>query len=645
MSYRVLARKYRPQTFDEVVGQQHVVRTLRNAIATGRIAHAFLFVGPRGIGKTSTARILAKALNCTDGPNADFAADDPICEEIAEGTCMDVIEIDGASNRGVDEVRQLRENVQYAPTRGQFKVYIIDEVHMLTKEAFNALLKTLEEPPAHVKFIFATTEPHKVLATILSRCQRFDLRRISDQDIADHLGMISEKERISISKDALRIVARNAEGGLRDAESSLDQLISFCGNEIEESDVLEVFGLTGPREIWDLAEAIQNGESESAIQQVRDLVARGKDLSRLTQELLRYFRNLLVFSVSRPIAEAELDPTELHHFETLQPLPDRNLVQALVDELIAMEEQLRFALVKEVLFEIGVLRLAQQRRKVSIEAVIQRLVRGEENPLPIDTPIPTASASTSQSVETTQSESPADPSAIKEKKPEPESEQAPEAKEPETVQTLEPGPKPLKEEAKTEAQPEPQPEPESEAQLAAEPVPTPTATAPAPEKKAPKKESGGLGMAQLSDAWNMTARKLSKDSYLLQRAFDECHPDRFEDNTLIVKMHAPGPMYDKLMDDKLFPRIVKGMEWHLKVKVGVHIDFTERETEPEPQPESMPADDMPEPAPTEGEAVNEAAAARASRELPPIDQAEFENDPLIKAALEAFNARIVGTKR
>jgi DNA polymerase-3 subunit gamma/tau len=401
VSYQVLARKYRPRTFAEVVGQDHVMKTLANAIAIGRIAHAFLFVGPRGIGKTSTARILAKALNCIGGPKADFDPDDEICREIAEGRSMDVLEIDGASNNSVEQIRELRDNVQYAPTRGNFKIYIIDEVHMLTQAAFNALLKTLEEPPAHVKFIFATTEPHKVLPTILSRCQRFDLKRISEKDIAKQLRYIAEREKITVSDSALHILARNAEGGMRDAESAFDQLISFCGAIIEEKDVLQIFGLTGPQEVWQLAEAIQAGEAEDALQQLRELISRGKDLTRLSQYLLRYFRNLLIYIISPQLANEEMDPDEAHHLSNLKPLPSRELILAFIDELVRLEEKIRFALVKEVLFEITVIRMTQQRQRVSLEEILSCLAKGEVAPplsalpsaIPAPEPTPVAAVS------------------------------------------------------------------------------------------------------------------------------------------------------------------------------------------------------------------------------------------------------------
>src|ERR1041384_3144006 len=299
MSYQVIARKYRPQRFSDVVGQEHVCQTLGNAIAQKRIAHAYLFVGPRGTGKTTIARIFAKCLNCTDGPKVDFSENDPRCQEITEGRSLDVLEIDGASNRGIDEIRELRETAKYAPSSSRFKIYIIDEVHMLTKEAFNALLKTLEEPPAHVKFMFATTEPEKVLPTILSRCQRFDLRRIPIKLMVDHLRHIAKQENVEIEDTALYAIARGADGGMRDGESALDQLISFCGEKIVEADVLSMFGLTSQAQLLSLSNALLQGDVPTVLGEFNALAKHGKDLGKFLSDLLQHLRNLLVFQISK----------------------------------------------------------------------------------------------------------------------------------------------------------------------------------------------------------------------------------------------------------------------------------------------------------------------------------------------------------
>src|SRR5687767_4107578 len=275
MAYQVIARKYRPQRFSDVVGQEHVTQTLENAIRQKRIAHAYIFCGPRGTGKTTVARIFSMCLNCTDGPKTDLDDNDPRVKEIREGRSIDVLEIDGASNRGIDEIRELRETVKYAPAAGRFKIYIIDEVHSLTKDAFNALLKTLEEPPAHVKFMFATTEPEKVLPTILSRCQRFDLRRISSRLIANHLADIAGRENVTIDEPACYAIARGSDGAMRDAESALDQLISFCGTTISENDVLGMFGLAARSQVLDLAGAILDSKIDQALRQLDALARSG----------------------------------------------------------------------------------------------------------------------------------------------------------------------------------------------------------------------------------------------------------------------------------------------------------------------------------------------------------------------------------
>ena len=373
MGYLVLARKYRPRTFAELVGQEHVVRTLSNSIAEGRLAHAFLFVGPRGIGKTSTARILAKALNCPNGPKADFNPDDDICKEIEEGRSLDVLEIDGASNRGIDSIKELREGVPYAPARGKFKIYIIDEVHMLTNESFNALLKTLEEPPAHVKFIFATTEVQKLPATILSRCQRFDLRRISDPLICSHLRKIADAEKIKISDEALVLLARQAEGGLRDAESALEQLVSFAGKAITLDHVLEVFGLAGPIETRALASAVLSGDSTAALGKLHEFRARHRDPIRIAQDLARHLRNLLLLQIAPAEAEAELGKTEKQTLLSLGNPPDKAHLISLLEQLLESEHHLRLSLAREVALEILILRLCEMRERVSLETILKKL--------------------------------------------------------------------------------------------------------------------------------------------------------------------------------------------------------------------------------------------------------------------------------
>ncbi|HUB66733.1 MAG TPA: DNA polymerase III subunit gamma/tau [Candidatus Methylacidiphilales bacterium] len=373
MAYQVFARKYRPQTFAEIVGQEPVVRTLANALRLGRIAQAYLFVGPRGTGKTSTARILAKALECGNGPSAEFDPKEEICLEIAEGRCLDVLEIDGASNNGVEQVRDLRDNVRYAPAKGRFKIYIIDEVHMLSVAAFNALLKTLEEPPAHVKFIFATTEAHKLPATILSRCQRFDLRRIPEPLIRSHLAHICELEKVEAEPGALDAVARYAEGGLRDAESALDQAISFYGDRVSEADVLSLFGLTGFTPVASLGRALAQGDVGTMLKAARELAAAGKDLGKLSQDLLAFFRNLVIYQVSPAALEGEISTPERNVLAEVSAQISRRAALGILEELSHLENRLRYALAKDVIFEVALIQMSQLKEKISLESILETL--------------------------------------------------------------------------------------------------------------------------------------------------------------------------------------------------------------------------------------------------------------------------------
>ena len=373
MNYEVFARKYRPQTFDDLVGQTHVSRTLKNAVAQNRLAHAYLFVGPRGVGKTSTARILAKSLNCINGPTITPCGVCDNCREIAGGNSLDVIEIDGASNNSVEDVRQLRENVRYAPAKGRYKIYLIDEVHMLSSAAFNALLKTLEEPPEHVKFIFATTEPQKVLATILSRCQRFDLHRIPANLIAQHLQFIATKEKITLQPAAAHAIARGAEGGLRDAESMLDQLVAFCGEEIAEKDVLSVFGFTSEQTVSDLTGRILRGETPEAIDLLHEQCEAGKDMMRLMADLIAYLRDLLVFKAKPDALNEDVDPDVQKSLAAHADLISIDRLLELIDQFAAAEGRMKWAPNKKLHFEVAIIKAIQSLGQATLDEVIEKL--------------------------------------------------------------------------------------------------------------------------------------------------------------------------------------------------------------------------------------------------------------------------------
>ena len=379
MAYQVLARKWRPQTFSEVVGQEHISRTLKNAIIQNRIGHAYLFVGSRGIGKTTTARIFAKALNCSNNVNGEPCCQCQSCCEIAAGNSLDVIEIDGASHNKVEDIRDIRENVQYTPVNGRFKIYIIDEVHMLTTQAWNALLKTLEEPPEHVKFLFATTEPHKVLPTIVSRCQRFDLKRIPVPLIAQRLRQIADGEHIHVEENALAAIARAADGGMRDAQSIFDQMIAFCGglNDgelIREQDVIDVFGLASGVELREIAAGIFTNDINRAMLVLQKLADSGRDLERLFGDLINYVRNIMVAGItSEPGKFLEVSESELADLTSIGRELDPKLVQRVLQGLVAQEWNFRSAVNKRIYFEAVLARVMLDAHSVQLDDIIRQL--------------------------------------------------------------------------------------------------------------------------------------------------------------------------------------------------------------------------------------------------------------------------------
>lgn len=361
-AYQVIARRWRPKQFSELVGQDHIVRTLTNAIELNRIAHAYLFVGPRGTGKTSTARLFAKSLNCTGGPSITPPKDCAICQAIMDGSCMDVIEIDGASNNSVDQIRDLRDECQYAPTQARFKIYIIDEVHMLSTAAFNALLKTLEEPPAHVKFIFATTESHKVLPTIVSRCQRFEFRPISDSVIAEKLKIIAKAEGLNIEDAVFNSIARLAGGGMRDAQSILDQLISFCGLAVTEEDIMNVYGLASSLEMKALMRAMAKANYAEIIQISEKFDEQGRDLYRILQDLQYFLHEILLDSIKNAGVSDALGVQK-----TTESL------MRMLDALQQGEQSLRMGLSEKVNFEIALLKAVEQSRTRAIDSLIKEI--------------------------------------------------------------------------------------------------------------------------------------------------------------------------------------------------------------------------------------------------------------------------------
>ena len=413
--YLVLARKWRPQSFESVVGQEHITRTLKNAITSGRIHHAFLFIGSRGIGKTTTARILAKALNCleSDKPTPEPCGRCSNCTSIGAGNNIDVIEIDGASNNSVEDVRELRDNIRMVPTNARYKVYIIDEVHQLSIAAFNALLKTLEEPPPHAIFILATTEAHKIPATIVSRCQRYDFRRVPVPKIMALLRNILDKEGLQATDEALNAIARAAEGGVRDSESILDELITYCEGEITFQDVSDVLGLVDWQLLHNLCDAILQKDITAQLTLVEQVTAAGKDLSQFVQELLRYFRNLLVCKTANVKELLHLPEEEL---AALQERANRvsltNLIR-LVEQFAELANKFDSQLAQRIALEAMLIRISKVGVEVSVDTVMEKLIALGQGGLGTatvpDIPAPPAPKAAPKAAPKPPSESPPDP--------------------------------------------------------------------------------------------------------------------------------------------------------------------------------------------------------------------------------------------
>lgn len=379
MSYVALYRSFRPQKFLDIVGQEHISRTLQNAIRTNRIAHAYLFCGPRGTGKTTTAKVLAKTLNCLNGPDVEPCNQCENCKRVTEGISMDVMEIDAASNRGIDEIRDLREKVKFAPTEGKYRIYIIDEVHMLTTEAFNALLKTLEEPPGHVIFVLATTEPHKIPLTILSRCQRFDFKRISLSDITDRLRKVINDLGINVDDEALLLIARIAEGGMRDALSVLDQCISFSGDRVSVEDVNAVLGTVNTEFLFQMAESFGNKDITGGLKLVDELVRQGKDMRQYAKDLTEHFRNLLLVAVCNNVDD--LIPVSREVLEMMgkqASVLGKDKIISLIELFTSAEREMRWTSQPRLGLELAVIKAGDAALTGDNKELIDRITRLEE---------------------------------------------------------------------------------------------------------------------------------------------------------------------------------------------------------------------------------------------------------------------------
>ncbi len=614
MAYQVIARKYRPQRFEEVVGQEHVTRTLSNAIIQNRIAHAYLFVGPRGTGKTTIARIFAKCLNCTDGPRVDFSNEDPRCIEISEGRSLDVLEIDGASNRGIDEIRELRDTAAYAPANGRFKIYIIDEIHMLTREAFNALLKTLEEPPPHVKFMFATTEPEKVLTTILSRCQRFDLKRIPVKLIVNQLEFICGNEGVQAEREALEAIARGSEGCLRDAESTLDQLISFCGDKIKEEDVLSAFGLTSRAEIQKLTGAILGNDLGEVLKSLHILMDNGKDIARLNSDLLMHFRNLALFQISKGDRSlTEVSDSEWACIEAQSSKISLEGLSRIMDILVSNEWKLSSAASRSVLMELSLMEVFKAKDALSLEILLQKLEqlkKSSSSSLGRDSSV-SAKAQPSFSQKASNTESAPHPQSAT-------PEVSPAANQPQR----------------------------------SEPVSAPRPMSPYAGLVRPQKPSGAAVISQpaskpypkdLTAFWGEMLGYIRNLDMFLYGVLRSCVLTSFKEGVLEVGLPAQDTGLQLVLDTpekkKVFQDYLASCGYP-DCRVVFDVSALARMVGPEPHTEQQVAVEEPQ-AGVRPQGEPPITKLTEVSKPPPFEEIDFKNDPLIKKALEVFQATII----
>ena len=585
MSYQVIARKYRPQRFADVVGQEHVTQTLSNAIEQNRIAHAYLFCGPRGTGKTTIARIFAKCLRCKNAPTTTPCNECPDCQAITAGNSIEMLEFDAASNTQVEKIRDMIiDHVKYMPASGKYKLYLVDEVHMLSTSSFNALLKTLEEPPAHVIFLFATTDPEKLPPTILSRCQRFDLRRIPAALITKHLTGIAKTEKVKIDQAALNAIARGADGGMRDAESTLDQLISFCGDKIEEADVLSMFGLAAESQILNLSKAVLTGEIQIALTELGQLAQGGKDLGRLLSDLLNHFRNLLIYQISRGdlslLEVSESEATSLKEQLALAGSSSDALMRIL-DTFAEAELNVRDAASKRIFLEVALLKAIEARNAMPIDSVLKQLnqLRGQGG----------GPAQSALSVAPTPSAAPAPPAPA---------------------------------------------QPAARSAAPKENIEQPREIAPSPPVS-----------ADLNTLWANLVETVGRASPFVRTYLLEAHPVSFEKNLLVIGFDPEFADHLGLVDNSRNQAVLQTKLAELGHPHS-HVKFIEHEGAPAILPVSKPAPSpSSEPAPEKiaAQPATAPSPTRDAKEKAPaaFNKTDFKNDPLIQKALEIFKGQIV----